>query len=118
NLHPSFLPKYTAPAPIHHTIIHTQQQTPITIIYILKKLHPANIISQQSIPIQEQHNLPTIHHKLTFLPPELLNNTLPTIIHNTNHTIPQHHPLPTFPSNIPPQHDTLHSNITPQPIHN
>ncbi|WP_260854814.1 formyltransferase family protein, partial [Staphylococcus aureus] len=81
NLHPSFLPKYTPPPPIHHPIIHPQQQTPITIIYILKKLHPRNIISQQPIKIQQNHNLPTIHDKLTLLPPHLLKQTLPSIIH-------------------------------------
>lgn len=59
------LPKYRGGAPIHQAIIDGEEETGITIMYMVKKLDAGNIISQQSIRIEED-NVGTMHDKLSF----------------------------------------------------
>ena len=70
------LPKYRGGAPIHQAIIDGEEETGITIMYMVKKLDAGNIISQQSIRIEEEDNVGTMHDKLSFLGAELLKKTL------------------------------------------
>ncbi|EHJ08501.1 methionyl-tRNA formyltransferase [Staphylococcus simiae] len=100
NVHASLLPKYRGGAPIHQAIIDGQQQTGVTIMYMVKKLDAGNIISQQAIDIEDQDNVGTMHEKLSFLGADLLKDTLPSIINGTNDSIPQDNDLATFASNI------------------
>ena len=57
NVHASLLPKYRGGAPIHQAIIDGEQETGITIMYMVKKLDAGNIISQQAIKIEENDNV-------------------------------------------------------------
>ena len=66
NVHASLLPKYRGGAPIHQAIIDGEEETGITIMYMVKKLDAGNIISQQSIRIEEEDNVGTMHDKLSF----------------------------------------------------
>ena len=118
NVHASLLPKYRGGAPIHQAIIDGEEETGITIMYMVKKLDAGNIISQQSIRIEEEDNVGTMHDKLSFLGAELLKKTLPSIIDNTNDSIPQDDALATFASNIRREDERIDWNMSAQAIHN
>ena len=118
NVHASLLPKYRGGAPIHQAIIDGEEETGITIMYMVKKLDAGNIISQQSIRIEEEDNVGTMHDKLSFLGAELLKKTLPSIIDNTNDSIPQDDALATFASNIRREDERVDWNMSAQAIHN
>ncbi|HCU8441197.1 TPA: methionyl-tRNA formyltransferase [Staphylococcus aureus] len=100
NVHASLLPKYRGGAPIHQAIIDGEQETGITIMYMVKKLDAGNIISQQAIKIEENDNVGTMHDKLSVLGADLLKETLPSIIVGTNESVPQDDTQATFASNI------------------
>ena len=96
----SLLPKYRGGAPIHQAIIDGEQETGITIMYMVKKLDAGNIISQQAIKIEENDNVGTMHDKLSVLGADLLKETFPSIIEGTNESVPQDDTQATFASNI------------------
>ena len=89
NVHASLLPKYRGGAPIHQAIIDGESQTGISIMYMVAKLDAGDIIAQQAIDIEQTDDVGTMHDKLSFLGAELLKKTLPSIIDNTNDSIPQ-----------------------------
>ncbi|MBS3464623.1 methionyl-tRNA formyltransferase, partial [Staphylococcus aureus] len=95
----SMLPKYRGCAPNHQAIIDGEQETGITIMYMVKKLDAGNIISQQAIKIEENDNVGTMHDKLSVLGADLLKETLPSIIEGTNESVPQDDTQATFASN-------------------
>ena len=59
-----------------------------------------------------------MHDKLSFLGAELLKKTLPSIIDNTNDSIPQDDALATFASNIRREDERIDWNMSAQAIHN
>ena len=110
NVHASLLPKYRGGAPIHQAIIDGEQETGITIMYMVKKLDAGNIISQQAIKIEENDNVGTMHDKLSVLGADLLKETLPSIIEGTNESVPQDDTQATFASNIRRQDERISWN--------
>ncbi|PTH11644.1 methionyl-tRNA formyltransferase [Staphylococcus capitis] len=118
NVHASLLPKYRGGAPIHQAIIDDEEKTGITIMYMVKKLDAGNIISQKAINIEEDDNVGTMHDKLSFLGADLLKDTLPSIINETNDSIPQDDSEATFASNISREDERINWNQSAQDIHN
>ncbi|MFL1630817.1 methionyl-tRNA formyltransferase [Staphylococcus capitis] len=118
NVHASLLPKYRGGAPIHQAIIDGEEKTGITIMYMVKKLDAGNIISQKAINIEEDDNVGTMHDKLSFLGADLLKDTLPSIVNETNDSIPQDDSEATFASNISREDERINWNQSAQDIHN
>lgn len=118
NVHASLLPKYRGGAPIHQAIIDGEAETGITIMYMVKKLDAGNIISQKAINIEEDDNVGTMHDKLSFLGADLLRETMPSIINETNDSIPQDDAKATFASNISREDERINWNQSAQDIHN
>lgn len=118
NVHASLLPKYRGGAPIHQAIIDGEEETGITIMYMVKKLDAGNIISQKAINIEEDDNVGTMHDKLSFLGADLLKETMPSIINETNDSIPQDDAKATFASNISREDERINWNQSAQDIHN
>ena len=118
NVHASLLPKYRGGAPIHQAIIDGEEKTGITIMYMVKKLDAGNIISQKAINIEEYDNVGTMHDKLSFLGADLLKDTLPSIVNETNDSIPQDDSEATFASNISREDERINWNQSAQDIHN
>lgn len=118
NVHASLLPKYRGGAPIHQAIIDGEEKTGITIMYMVKKLDAGNIISQKAINIEEDDNVGTMHDKLSFLGADLLKYTLPSIVNETNDSIPQDDSEATFASNISREDERINWNQSAQDIHN
>lgn len=84
NVHASLLPKLRGGAPIHHAIIDGYKKTGITIMYMNEKMDEGDIISQREIEIDEKETASSLHDKLSILGRDLLLETLPSIINQTN----------------------------------
>lgn len=100
NVHASLLPNLRGGAPIHHAIIDGYNETGITIMYMDERMDEGDIISQESIIIEEGDNTGTLHDKLSLLGSELLIKTLPSIFNNTNARIKQNNEEATYAYNI------------------
>ena len=88
NVHASLLPKYRGGAPIHHAILNGDNETGITIMYTDKGMDTGDIISMESIPINNDNYL-ALKDKLSILGKDLLLKTLPSIINKTTKRIKQ-----------------------------
>ncbi len=118
NVHASLLPKYRGGAPIHRAIINGEEETGITIMYMDKGMDTGNIISQESIKIEEDDNLETLSNKLSVLGTKLLLETLPSIIDGTNDSIKQDDSLVTYGYNIKPEEEHIDFNKSSREIYN
>ena len=79
NVHASLLPKLRGGAPIHHAIIDGYHETGITIMKMDEKMDHGDIITQESIVINDTDTVGTLHDKLSALGAKLLIETLPSI---------------------------------------
>lgn len=120
NVHASLLPELRGGAPIHYSILQGKKETGITIMYMIEKLDAGNIISQQSIPIEDTDHVGTLHDKLSIIGADLLSETLPLIFNKTNKSIKQDESLATFAPNISRElekinwqepHETVYNHI-------
>ncbi|WP_202079905.1 methionyl-tRNA formyltransferase [Caldalkalibacillus salinus] len=100
NVHASLLPKYRGGAPIHHAIINGERETGVTIMYMVKALDAGDIISQKSIPIEDEDDVASMFNKLSHLGAELLVDTLPALIEGRIQPTPQEPDLVSYAPNI------------------
>lgn len=100
NVHASLLPKYRGGAPIHQAIIDGEKETGVTIMYMVEKLDAGDMISQVIVPIEENDHTGSMFEKLSVAGVELLQETLPSIVAETNERIPQDESLVTIARNI------------------
>jgi methionyl-tRNA formyltransferase len=100
NVHASLLPKYRGGAPIHKAVMNGETETGVTIMYMVEKLDAGDIISQVSVPINDTDDTGTLFDVLSEAGVELLKNTLPSILDETNERIVQDESLVTFARNI------------------
>ncbi len=89
NVHASLLPKYRGASPISQAIIDGEEETGITIMYMEETLDTGNIINARSIKIEDNDTYGTLSEKLSKLGAELLMDTLPSIIDETNFSLKQ-----------------------------
>jgi methionyl-tRNA formyltransferase len=100
NVHASLLPKYRGGAPIHKAVMNGETETGVTIMYMVEKLDAGDMISQVSVPIKDTDDTGTLFDVLSEAGVELLKNTLPSILDETNERIIQDESLVTFARNI------------------
>lgn len=100
NVHASLLPELRGGAPIHYALLQGKEETGITIMYMAEKLDAGDIITQESIAIEEDDHVGTLHDKLSIIGAKLLMETLPSIFNRTNKRIAQDESLATFAPNI------------------
>lgn len=100
NVHASLLPKYRGGAPIHKAIMDGETKTGVTIMYMVEKLDAGDIISQVTVPIKDTDDTGTLFMTLSEAGVSLLQNTLPSILDETNERIVQDESLVTFAKNI------------------
>ena len=86
NVHASLLPKLRGGSPLHRAIINGYIKTGITIMYMAPGMDDGDIITQESIKINDTDNVGTIHDKLSILGRDLLLKTLPDIFRSEEHT--------------------------------
>lgn len=89
NVHASLLPKYRGGAPIHWCLLNGEKETGITIMYMDEGMDTGDIIRKREYTIKDADNVGTLHEILSKIGAELLFETLPSILNNTNNRIPQ-----------------------------
>ena len=77
-----------------------ETETGVTIMYMVEKLDAGDIISQVSVPINETDDTGTLFNVLSDAGVDLLKNTLPSILNETNERIVRDESLVTFARNI------------------
>ena len=118
NVHASLLPKYRGGAPIHWCLINGEEKTGVTIMYMEEKMDAGDIISQKEYKILPTDNVGTLHEKLSTLGAELLIETLPSIINETNKRFKQNEDEVTFGYNIKREEEHLDFSDTGKNIIN
>jgi methionyl-tRNA formyltransferase len=118
NVHASLLPKLRGGAPIHRAIINGFKETGITIMHMNPRLDQGDIISQESIPIEDTDTTETMHDKLSILGRDLLLKTLPSIIDKTAPRIPQDESQATFAFNISKEDERIDFSKLKKQIYN
>jgi len=118
NVHGSLLPKLRGGAPIHHAIINGDKTTGITIMYMDKKMDSGDIISQESLTIEENDTLDEVYEKMSHLGADLLIKTLPSILEGTNNRIKQNESEVTFGYNITKEEEKIDFNQDIILVHN
>lgn len=118
NVHGSLLPKLRGGAPIHHAIINGDKKTGITIMYMDKKMDSGDIISQESLTIEENDILDEVYEKMSHLGADLLIKTLPSILEGTNNRIKQDETEVTFGYNITKEEEKIDFNNDIKSVHN
>ncbi|MGV2874412.1 methionyl-tRNA formyltransferase [Macrococcus capreoli] len=117
NVHASLLPKYRGGAPIHKAIINGEKESGVTIMYMAKKLDAGDMISQIVVPIEQNDTVGTLHDKLSGAGIDLLLETLPSILDETNERTPQNHDAATFASNVSREEEYVTFDRTSQAVH-
>lgn len=76
NVHPSLLPKFRGPSPIQNALLLGEKETGTTIMLMDEGMDTGDIISQISLPIENNDNHITLSEKLSLLSINLLLNTI------------------------------------------
>ena len=100
NVHASLLPYLRGGAPIQHSIIDGYSKTGITIMYMDEAMDTGDIISSRELSIKDTDTYGIIHDELSTIAKDLLIDTLPSIINNTNNRTKQDNNLATYAWNI------------------
>ncbi|WP_413627269.1 methionyl-tRNA formyltransferase [Fructilactobacillus vespulae] len=107
NVHGSLLPKYRGGAPVQYAIMNGDQETGITIMYMVKGMDAGDIISKRAIPITKKDDTESMFAKLSIVGRDLLMETLPKIISNDINPIKQEESQVVFSPNIKRSEEVL-----------
>lgn len=118
NVHASLLPKYRGASPISQAIIDGEEETGITIMYMDETLDTGNIINARSIKIEDKDTYGILSEKLSKLGANLLMDTLPSIIDETNFSLKQDDEMATYVGLLKRSDERLDFNLTRKQIVN
>jgi len=76
NLHPSLLPKYRGPAPIHWTLINGETVTGVSTFQIGERIDAGNLLLQREVSIDDDDDFGSLHDRLAVTGADLLIETL------------------------------------------
>ena len=76
NVHPSLLPRWRGPAPIHWAILSGDRETGITICTVDEKVDSGDILAQKIVELSQKETYPELEEKLARLGGDLLLEVL------------------------------------------
>lgn len=100
NVHGSLLPKYRGGAPIQYAVMNGDEETGVTIMYMVKKMDAGDIIAQRKVPITKQDDSGTMFDKLSLVGRDLLISVLPDLISGNVRPVAQDESKVVFSPNI------------------
>ena len=109
NTHASLLPKYRGGAPVHYAIMNGDNETGVSIMYMVKEMDAGDVIDVVKVPITSTDNVGTMFDKLSLAGRDLLLATLPKIVAGNISPVKQAIDDVTFSPNIP--HDKQNLNF-------
>lgn len=118
NVHASLLPKLRGGSPLHRAIMNGYEKTGVTIMYMAPGMDDGDIISQESVDINEEDNVGIIHDKLSVLGRDLLLKTLPSIFDGTNSRTKQDESEVTFAYNIKREEEKIDFTKSAKEVYN
>src|SRR5699024_1645203 len=118
NVHASLLPELRGGAPIHYAILQGKQETGITIMYMVEKLDAGDILTQESVMIEETDDVGILHDKLSKIGASLLLKTLPELFAGEITPIKQDDAKATFAANIRREEERVDWKKTNQEVYN
>lgn len=89
NLHASLLPAYRGAAPINHAIFNGEKKTGVTVFFLNKGIDTGNIISSETVAIDNDDDYGTLYDKLAAVGAKLLAETTRNIFDGTYSANPQ-----------------------------
>ncbi|WP_353990390.1 methionyl-tRNA formyltransferase [Pediococcus argentinicus] len=114
NVHASLLPQYRGGAPVHYAIMNGDQDTGVTIIYMVKKMDAGDMLAQRSIAITPTDDVGSMFTKLSVLGQQLLLETLPSLIDGSVKAVAQNEDEVSFSPNIKPEEEQVDINLSAQ----
>lgn len=118
NVHASLLPKLRGGAPIHKAIIEGYRKTGITIMYMDEAMDSGDIIATSETIIEDSDNLESLHDRLSIMGRDLLLETLPSILNNTNNRVKQNIDEVTYAYNIKREEEHIDFSKTSRSVFN
>lgn len=118
NVHASLLPKLRGGAPIHRAIINGYKETGVTIMYMDERMDEGDIISSESLSINDNDTAEMLHDKLMVMGRDLLLKTLPSILDGTNSRIKQDDSKATYGFVIKREDEKLDFSKTQKEVYN
>lgn len=118
NVHASILPKLRGGAPIHKAIIEGYHKTGITIMYMDEAMDSGDIIATSETIIEDSDNLESLHDRLSIIGRDLLLETLPSILNNTNNRVKQNIDEVTYAYNIKREEEHIDFSKTSRSVFN
>ncbi|MGC5328744.1 methionyl-tRNA formyltransferase [Brevibacillus sp. SYSU BS000544] len=118
NVHASLLPKYRGGAPIHKCIVEAEQESGVTIMYMVEALDAGDMISKVVVPIEERDTVGSLHDKLAIAGANLLVETLPALLAGDIQAEPQNHAEATFAPNIKREDERIKWTGSAESIYN
>lgn len=118
NVHASILPKLRGGAPIHKAIIEGYHKTGITIMYMDEAMDSGDIIATSETIIEDSDNLESLHDRLSIMGRDLLLETLPSILNNTNNRVKQNIDEVTYAYNIKREEEHIDFSKTSRSVFN
>lgn len=96
NLHPSLLPKYRGPSPVHAAILAGERETGVTIMLLDEEMDHGPILAQKKTPIFENESEPELSARLAEEGAKLLLETINKWTEGTVTPVPQTHEAATY----------------------
>ncbi|CAK1229156.1 methionyl-tRNA formyltransferase [Fructobacillus tropaeoli] len=100
NAHASLLPKYRGGAPVHYAIMNGDQETGVSLMYMVKKMDAGDVIDVVKVPIEATDNVGTMFDKLSAVAAPLVLANLPKLAAGIAQVEPQDPDLVSFSPNI------------------
>lgn len=79
NLHASLLPRYRGAAPINHALFNGEKETGATVFFLNRGIDTGNIISSETVTIDENDDYGNLYDKLAFAGAKLLSDSVRNI---------------------------------------
>lgn len=89
NVHSSLLPKYRGAAPINWAILDGEEETGVSIMYMVKELDAGDVILQKTTPIGPREDALSLTTRLAELGAEALSETVAALRNGTAARTPQ-----------------------------
>lgn len=110
NVHGSLLPKYRGGAPVQYSLINGDEETGISIMYMVKKMDAGDVLSQQTLKIESDDDTQSLFNKLSIIGKDLLLETLPKVANDSINPVPQNEDEVVFSPNITREQQELDFN--------
>lgn len=118
NVHASLLPAYRGAAPVAHALIQGEAETGVTIMKLDQGMDTGDILTQWTVPIDENVTAGELEKLLALKGAQLLIQTIPGYARGEIHPQPQDHRRATYAPRIKKEDARIDWNLAAPRIHN